>query len=136
MSVVPDRARLTASAPVLLVRDVVKAANHYRDALGFSYDRFWGHPPSFVILKRDGMFLMLNQAPKDHVVVPNWQVSEKMWNVYFWVSDADALLAEFRARGATIDYDIHNKPYGVREFGIADLDGYDVAFGQVIPPNA
>src|SRR5436190_6760088 len=115
----PQRpARLTASAPVLLVRDVVKAANHYRDALDFSYDRFWGAPPSFVILRRDGMFLMLNQAPKDHVVVPHWKVSHNMWNVYFWVSDADALLAEFRQRGASIDYDAHDKPYGVREFGI------------------
>ena len=133
---IPSSARLTASAPVLLVRDVVQAANHYRDALGFTYDQFWGHPPSFVILRRDGLFLMLNQAPADHVIVPNWQISEKMWNVYFWVSDADALLAEFRARGARIDYDIHDKPYGIREFGISDLDGYDIAFGHPISKNA
>jgi hypothetical protein len=33
-------AKLTASAAVLLVKDVVKAANHYRDAMGFGYDRF------------------------------------------------------------------------------------------------
>src|SRR5262245_57005251 len=127
---------LTASAPVLLVRDVVRAASYYRDALGFSYERFWGTPPSFVILQRDRMFLMLNQAPEEHVIVPNWKISEKMWNVYFWVSDADALLAEFRERGAIIDYDIHNKPYGVREFGIQDLDDYDVAFGQLLSKPA
>lgn len=29
------KARLLSSAPVLLVRDVVAAANHYRDAPGF-----------------------------------------------------------------------------------------------------
>lgn len=132
MSELPISSKLTASAPVLLVRDVVKAANHYRDALGFSYDRLWGEPPSFVILQRDGMFLMLNQAPHDHEIVPNWKVSHHMWNVYFWVTNADTLLAEFRRRGATIDYDIHDKPYGIREFGIQDLDGYDVAFGQPI----
>jgi hypothetical protein len=125
-------AHLTASAAVLLVRDVVRSANHYRDALGFAYDRFWGEPPSFVILRRDGMFLMLNQAPADHPIVPNWRVSHNMWNVYFWVSDADALLAEFRKRGASIDYDVHDKPYGIREFGIQDLDGYDIGFGQPI----
>lgn len=128
----PAPARLTASAPVLLVRDVVKSANHYRDALGFSYERFWGEPPDFVILRRDGMFLMLNQAPAHHPIVPNWKVCGNIWNVYFWVSNADALLAEFRQRGAKIDYDIHDKPYGIREFGIQDLDGYDVAFGQPI----
>ncbi|HEX2853074.1 MAG TPA: VOC family protein [Opitutaceae bacterium] len=129
-------ARLTASAPVLLVRDVVKSANHYRDALGFSYDRFWGEPPSFVILRRDEIFLMLNQAPLDHGLVPHWKVSPNMWNVYFWVTDADGLLAEFRRRGATIDYDAHDKPYGIREFGVQDIDGYDIGFGQPIPLNA
>lgn len=30
------QATLTASAPVLLVKNVVKAANHYRDAMGFA----------------------------------------------------------------------------------------------------
>src|SRR6185503_16609324 len=34
--------KLIASAPVLRVRDVVMAANHYRDAMGFSYERFFG----------------------------------------------------------------------------------------------
>lgn len=122
--------RLTASAPVLLVRDVVAAAHHYRDALGFSYDRFWGEPPNFVILKRDGLFLMLNQAPAGAALVPHWKVSPQMWNVYFWVSDADTLCADFRRRGARIDYDVHDKPYGVREFGVQDLDGHDIGFGQ------
>lgn len=136
MTTTAGQTHLTSSAPVLLVRDVVKAANYYRDAVGFSYERFWGDPPSFVILQRDGMFLMLNQAPKDHVVVPNWKVSENIWNVYFWVSNADALLAELKGRGALIDYDVHDKPYGIREFGIQDLDGYDIAFGQPIPKTA
>ena len=128
--------RLTASAPVLLVRDVVKSAHHYRDALGFSYERFWGDPPSFVILRRDGMSLMLSQAPPGHAIVPNWRVNKGVWNVYFWVSDADALLSEFRRRGARIDYDVHDKPYGVREFGVQDLDGYDIAFGQLTTRDA
>ena len=48
-----SQARLTASAPVLLVKDVVAAADFYRDTMGFRYERFWGKPPSFVILKRD-----------------------------------------------------------------------------------
>jgi hypothetical protein len=68
-------AKLTASAPVLLVKDVVKAANHYRDAMGFGYERFWGEPPSFVILHRDGMYVMLKQAYDPKHVVPHWTVS-------------------------------------------------------------
>lgn len=122
-------ARLTSSAPVLLVRDVVAAANHYRDALGFAYDRFWGEPPDFVILRRDGLHLMLSQAPQGTTLVPHWKTNG-IWNVYFWVDDVDALFAEFQQRGAKIDYGLSDKPYDVREFGIQDLDGHDIAFGQ------
>jgi catechol 2,3-dioxygenase-like lactoylglutathione lyase family enzyme len=122
--------RLTSSAAVLLVRDVVASANYYRDALGFTYSRFWGEPPAFVILTRDGMHLMLDQAPAGHTIVPNWKVDPGIWNVYFWVDDVDALFAEYQQRGAKIDYQLSDKPYDVREFGVQDLDGYDIGFGQ------
>ena len=47
--------KLTGSAAVLLVKDVIAAANHYCDAMGFDYDRFYGDPSGFVIRGRDGM---------------------------------------------------------------------------------
>ena len=125
-----NQARLTSSAPVLLVRDIVAAANYYRDALGFTFDRFWGEPPDFVILRRDGLHVMLDLAPVGVAIVPHWKVDPNMWNVYFWVDDVDALFAEFKQRGAKIDYELHDKPYDVREFGVQDLDGYDIGFGQ------
>ncbi|MDQ8201816.1 VOC family protein [Pelagicoccus sp. SDUM812003] len=127
-----SKAKLTASSPILLVKDVVAAANHYRDAMGFHYDRFWGEPPNFVILKRDGLFVMLRQADDPKHVVPHWTVADKLWNIYFWVSDVEMLYSEFLARGAKIDYGLCDQPYGCREFGTQDLDGYDIAFGQHI----
>jgi uncharacterized glyoxalase superfamily protein PhnB len=125
------QAKLTGSAPILLVRDVAAAANHYRDALGFSSVQFVGEPPTFVILGRDGLRLMLKQADDPRHVVPHWTVSSKLSDAYFWVTDADALHAEFVARGATIDYGPCDQPYGCREFGVQDLDGHDISFGQV-----
>jgi uncharacterized glyoxalase superfamily protein PhnB len=123
---------LTASAPILLVNDVVAAANYYRDRVGFSYDRLWGEPPDFCILHRDGMRLMLSQVNNPADIRPHWTVVDKMWNVYFWVDDVDALYAELHSRGAKIDYGLCNKHYGCREFGIQDLDGHDIAFGQCV----
>lgn len=124
--------KLTASSAVLLVRDVVKSADHYRDAMGFDYERFWGEPPSFVILHRDGLYLMLKQAADPRHVVPHWTVSDKLWNVYFWVAGVDALYAELVRRGARIDYGLCDQSYGCREFGVQDLDGHDIGFGEVI----
>jgi hypothetical protein len=124
--------KLTASSAVLLVKDVVKAANHYRDAMGFAYERVWGEPPGFVILYRDGMYLMLKQVEDARHVVPHWTVSEQLWDAYFWVSGVDALHAEFVRRGAKIDYGPCDQPYGCREFGVQDLDGHDIGFGEVM----
>ena len=125
-------ARITASAPVLLVRDVVASASHYRDRLGFSFDRLWGEPPDFCMVQRDGHTVMLSEAPPGAKLVPHWQVVGQMWNVYFWVDDVEAIYEELRGRGAIIDYSLGIKPYGVKEFGVQDLDGHDIAFGQLL----
>ena len=124
--------KLLGSAPVLLVADVVKAANYYRDQLGFAYDRFWGEPANFCMVKRDGFVVMLAQAPVGARLVPHWKVVGNMWNAYFWCNDVEALHAEFVRSGARIDYGLGVKDYGIKEFGIQDLDGHDIAFGQRI----
>ena len=124
--------KLTAVAPVLLVRNVVEAANYYRDKMGFSYEKFWGAPPAFVILKRDGMHVMLRQADDPKHVVPHWTVADKLWNIYFWTNNVDALHAELLSRGAKMDYGLCDQPYACREFGVQDLDGHDIGFGQPI----
>jgi uncharacterized glyoxalase superfamily protein PhnB len=73
---------------------------------------------------------MLSQVDDSKSITPHYKIVENMWNVYFWVSDADALYDELKSRGAKIDYELCDQPYGCREFGIQDLDGYDIAFGQ------
>lgn len=122
-------ARIIGSAPILLVAEVA-AAEYYRDRLGFTYPRFWGEPPCFCMPVRDGHVVMLSQVDDPRHIVPHYRVVPKMWNVYFWVDDVETIYAELKARGATIDYEIGIKPYGVKEFAVQDLDGYDLAFGQ------
>ena len=124
--------KIIGSAPILLVNDVVASANYYRDKVGFSYDRIWGEPPCFCILYRDGIHLMLSEVDDKKYIVPHYKAVKNMWNVYFWVNDADELYNELKTMGAKIDYDLCDQPYGCREFGIQDLDGYDIAFGQDI----
>lgn len=125
-------AKITSSAPILLVRDIVKSAAYWDDKLGFTDQQLFGHPPHFAILRRDGFTIMLSQVDAQTTIVPYWQIVEKMWNAYFWVDDVDAIYAEFQASGAIIDYTLYNAPHGVREFGVQDLDDHDIAFGQVI----
>ncbi len=127
-------AKLISAAPVLFVRDVRASAGHYRDAMGFRFDGFHGDPPSFVILRRDALHLMLKTAPDPSAIVPRWKVSPGLWDAYFWVDDVEALYKEFRERGAKIDYELCDQPYGCREFGTQDIDGHDLGFGQDLHP--
>ncbi len=125
-------AQITASAPVLLVKDILKSAIYYRDKLGFTDQRLYGEPTNFAILRRDGFAIMLAQVGADQTVVANWKIVDKTWNIYFWVDDAETIYAEFQASGAIIDYTLYTTPWGIREFGVEDLDDHDIAFGQII----
>ena len=126
------KAKVTSSAPVLLVKDLLKSTAYWRDKLGFTDQKVFGEPPNFAMVKRDDFTVMLAQVEADRTFVSNWHIVEKMWDVYFWVDDADAIYAEFQASGAIIDYSLYVAPHGVKEFGVQDLDDHDIAFGQVI----
>jgi len=122
---------ILAVSPVLLVRDVVKAADYFETALGFRVPRMWGDPPHFCIARRDALEIMLNQVRPNDPIHPNAALNGR-FDVYFTVSDADALHAEFRANGADIVCAPGDHDYGMREFQVRDLDGHLLAFGQII----
>lgn len=124
-------AQITASAPVVLVRDIHAAAQYYTEKLGFRDQTFYGNPHNFCIARRDGFTVMLALAHESDIK-PYWQIVRGTWNMYFWVDDAAALYAEFQANGAIIDYGLSVKPYGVKEFGVRDLDGHDIGIGELL----
>ena len=123
------------ATPVLLVRDVVKAAAYYTDKLGFKSQRFWGDPPMFTIMRRDGVAVMLNQVDAGDAFRPNGDYDGR-FSVYVDVGDADALHAEFAANGADIVCPPEDQPYLMREFQVRDLDGHLLGFGHDISRRA
>jgi uncharacterized glyoxalase superfamily protein PhnB len=120
---------LTSVSPVLLVSDLDRSVAYYRDRLGFDC-QLYGEPPNFASVWRDEAIVLLALADQAERIVPNWRIADKIWNVYIRVDDADAIYAEVQDRGAPIDYTIYDTPWGHREFGVQDPDGYDIAFGQ------
>ena len=72
---------------------------------------------------------MLSQAGEASKLQPHWKIVSHMWNIYFWVDDVDAICEEVQERGAIIDYGLGMKDYGVKEFGVQDLDEHDGLFG-------
>jgi uncharacterized glyoxalase superfamily protein PhnB len=126
-------------APYFLVNDVVAAANFYRDKLGFRYDRFWGEPPCFCMVRRAGVTIMLSELARGsdesrtpRPPNPNGRVApaEDCWDAYLWVEDADVLHEEFAAQGAKIVRSVCDQEYGCRDFEVLDVDGYRLCFGH------
>ena len=119
-------------APDFIVDDVVTTADFYRDSLGFAYERFWGEPPRFCMVYRSGIVIMLSQLEITGVMRPNRIADPEggAWDAYVWIEDADALYAEFQAKGVKIVRAICNQPYGCRDFDIEDINGYRLCFGQ------
>ena len=119
-------------APYFIVDDVVATANFYRDKLGFHFERFWGEPPAFCMVKRSGIVIMLSQFEKTGLMRPNSKAAPEgeAWDAYIWVENADALYDEFKGKGVKIASEICDQHYGCRDFDVVDCNGYRLCFGQ------
>jgi uncharacterized glyoxalase superfamily protein PhnB len=128
--------RVTGIAPYFLVADVVRAAEYYRDKLGFSIrGYFFEDPPVFAMVARDDQIVMLalmttgrggsNRGYKDIAL-----------DAYLWTDDVDALYAEFRHSQADIVGPPVLRIYGMKELEVRDLDGYVICFGQDVSEAA
>ena len=51
-------------------------------------------------------------------------------HLYFETPDADADAAALRAKGVPLVQDVHDTPWGTREFTIKDDQGHTLYFGQ------
>lgn len=124
--------RLLAAAPQLKTVDIHRAAAHYRDVLGFSYDELIGEPPSFCLLRRGGAALMLSGVrPGEAPLRPTAGTAMDM-AAYIWLAGVDAYHAEIAEKGAHILREPFNARYGIRELVVADLDGNKLVFGEIL----
>jgi len=112
-------AQFVQGAPVLHVPDVKAAAAFYRDVLGFTWD--FGDA-SYAVVWRDNSaihFVRDDGAPNGV-------------HLFQWVRDVDAYYREVRGRGAVVASEPADRPYGIREFGVQDLNGLGIVFRQDI----
>lgn len=108
-------------APVLHVPDVSAAAAFYRDLLGFTCD--FGDE-RYAVVWRDNSAIHLvkgEEAPRGV-------------HLFQWVRDVDAYYREIVDRGVQVTAEPANRPYGIRDFGVRDLNGVLIVFGQDIEP--
>jgi catechol 2,3-dioxygenase-like lactoylglutathione lyase family enzyme len=123
--------QITRHAPQLWVNDAIETAEWYRDLLGFSFDGFFGDPPAFVILERDGARIMCRTAG-ERPVRSNWAKPGDMTDLYFYVDDVETLAAGLRAKGAEIIRGPGLQEYAIKELHVRDCNGRVLCFGEMV----
>jgi catechol 2,3-dioxygenase-like lactoylglutathione lyase family enzyme len=113
---------LTDAASVLVVDDVARSLDYYRDKLGFEGHAYEKDPANYAYASRGRCNVHLAQG-RPH---PNG-----FFDVYVYVDDVDALHDELRGRGAAILNSPVETEYGLREIRVRDPDGYVLAFGKL-----
>ena len=124
------KARLKAINPHFIVRDVVTAAEHYRDILGFQILGYFGNPPVFAMVARDQAEIHFGKVDEGAEVSPNVNRRKIGLDAYVWVDDLDALYAELQAKGASILEKPVLRIYNCYEMVVEDPFGFRLAFSQ------
>jgi uncharacterized glyoxalase superfamily protein PhnB len=119
-------------APLFLVEDVKRAAEYYRDKLGFEIGEYFLDPPVFVIVQCDGIAIQL-ALMEDARGGSNRKWKSEAFDAYIWVESADTLYAELEARQADLIAPPQLKFYGMKEFEVRDDDGFVLRFGEDVP---
>ena len=114
-----DPKQFVQGAPVLHVPDVAATTAFYRDVLGFTCD--FGDD-AYAVVWRDNSAI--------HFVKD--EGSPRGVHLFQWVKDIDAYYQEIVGRGAPVAGEPADQPYGLREFGVRDLNGVGIVFGQDI----
>jgi uncharacterized glyoxalase superfamily protein PhnB len=109
-----------AAVPEIPAADVDNAAAYYVNTLGFTLD--WGGEEGGIagISRGDCRLFITNRAFR--------QSYGNIGPILFWLNldskaDVDALFAQWKAARATIVSEPEDKPWKLREFIAADLDG-------------
>ena len=123
---------MTSPAPPLIdceqthagiaVSDIPAAVEYYVRTLGFRKAFTWGEPPSFAGVNLGEVQMFLGKGTP----APSSETAA----AYFLVGDADQLYQFHRANGAEIAEPIDDRPYGIRDYTVRDLNGYYLVFGQ------
>jgi catechol 2,3-dioxygenase-like lactoylglutathione lyase family enzyme len=120
---------LVPTAPELFVRDVERSVAFYTECLGFTVLR---KEPDFAVIA-------LGQS---HVLIAAEAHTSAEWlkagargigmNTRIMVDDVDAVYQRAKAAGVPIVQDIADRYYGLRDFIVADPDGFMLRFASAL----
>jgi uncharacterized glyoxalase superfamily protein PhnB len=117
-------------APLFFTTDIPGTLAYYQDKLGFRCLGTWQNPPVYAIVGRDQQAIHFRCA-EPPTANPD-KYPDELLDAYLNIEDADALYAEYAARGVEFTRELANTPWQSREFVVKDCDGRLLAFGASV----
>lgn len=126
----PEALRLRSMAVSLSCSDLDRSIAWYRDVLGFTVGERWeqGGELRGIQMKAGACDIMLGQDD-----FAKGRDRAKGEGLRIWVAtaqDIDRIAAHVRVKGATLDYEPQEMPWGDRAFALTDPDGFKITFVQ------
>jgi uncharacterized glyoxalase superfamily protein PhnB len=114
-------------APQFFTTDIPATLAYYKDKLGFECLSTWQDPPVYAIVTRDQHAIHFRHAEPP---TPNAdKYPDELLDAYVYIEDADALYAEYAARGVEFARGLGDTSWQSREFVVKDCAGRLIAFG-------
>lgn len=109
----------SALIPIFFVADVDAAVKYYAAVLGFVQSFRYG---TFAGLSLGTCELHLTDTGEPRQIVGSS-------TAYVICDEVDAYFEQIKAAGARLKNTPENRPYGLRDFAVFDLDGNQLSFG-------
>ena len=119
-------------SPTLAVRNMKDTIEFYKGSLGFKVGMCFpdANNPEYADLSKDGMVLMF--IPAENLGIGSEEKLGIGVNLYMQIDgDIDEYYQELKKKGVNIAVDIKDEPFGIRDFTIEDIDGYNLTFNQL-----
>ena len=121
----PSKATIVGAEPQLLVTDIKRSCEFFREKLGFSLVFSYGKPPYYAQVRRDAARLNLRCIDRS-VIESTVRDLEELLSASMTVATADEiklLFLEFQSAGVVFHQTLKKQPWGARNFVVKDPDG-------------
>ena len=121
----PTKATIVGAEPQLLVTDIERSCEFFREKLGFSLVFSYGKPPYYAQVGRDAARLNLRCVERP-IIEATVRDREELLSVSMTVATADEiklLFLEFQSAGVVFHQTLKKQPWGARNFVVKDPDG-------------
>jgi catechol 2,3-dioxygenase-like lactoylglutathione lyase family enzyme len=121
----PSKATIVGAEPQLLVTDIERSCEFFREKLGFSLAFSYGKPPYYIQVARDAARLNLRCVERP-IIEATVRDREGWLSVSMTVATADEikrLFLEFQSAGVGFHQTLKKQPWGARNFVVKDPDG-------------